>query len=84
MENITFGLSQEEYNRFIETLNTKECYIIEKKKMYKIKPYYDFDSRYKITAVNIQDEDDYEYWYTDDLYDFVYEGYVLFFVEEKK
>lgn len=31
MENITFGLSQEEYNRFIETLNTKECYIIEKK-----------------------------------------------------
>ena len=76
-------ISYKGYDNYIKMLEKKQCYVIEKGKCFSVHIFRDFQFNYKVTLVNIQDEDDYEYWYTDDLLSMAIENYLNIFVEEE-
>lgn len=73
--------NQQDYNKFIELLETNKCYISQDTTFFEISDYYDFPRDYKVSAVNLNDKYDVEFWYTMDLYDFVKSGLLYFYIE---
>lgn len=73
----------DDYDKFIDLLNHKKCYISYRNNFYKLKPYSrGFSRKYKVTAVHLTEKTLDEYWYTDDLFGFVKDAFVTLFIEE--
>lgn len=71
-----------DYKIFMSLLNHNKCYISEKGEFYKLKPYKKgFSREYKITAVHLTENFE-EYWYTNDLFDFVKDKMVNLYIEK--
>lgn len=83
MEYVDYIKDYKDYDKFINLLNHKKCYISEKGEFYKLKPYLKgFSRTYKVTAVHLTERTLDEYWYTDDLFEFVKDNFVNFYIEE--
>ena len=82
MKYIDYIKDYEDYDKFIDLLNHKKCYISEKGEFFKLRPYKKgFSREYKVTAVHLTEKYD-EYWYTSDLFDFVKDDIVNLYIEE--
>lgn len=84
MEYVDYIKDYEDYDKFIDLLNHKKCYISYKNNFYKLKPYLKgFSRKYKVTAVHLTERTLDEYWYTDDLFGFIKDNFINLYIEKE-
>lgn len=78
---MNFELGEQEHKRFIKTLEREKCLVVSDGLLWSIGRYKGFSYSYKvILTTEIDGELEADDWYTDDLYGFVVDGTVDFYV----
>lgn len=82
---MNFELGEQEHNRFIRTLEQEKCFVVSDGLLWSISRYKGFSYTYKvILTAEIDGEIEADDWYTDDLYSFVVDGTVDFYILSEK
>lgn len=78
---MNFELGEQEHTRFIRTLEREKCLVVSDGLSWNVGRYKGFSYSYKvILTTQIDGEFEADDWYTDDLYSFVVDGTVEFYV----